>query len=187
MAKVTGPLMSMTASGTVGKVATFSIWKGIAYVRNRVIPKNPMSTLQKAARSALGTIAKACAAVLTITMDTAVPAIGSPFFTAAVAAAPSGQSWISYLQKILNNQFTTLVAAYGTASGVHAYFVESATDIGLADYVDKSGTTHTNGQQLYLLAAFAVQQLGYTGFAAGINSATLTQTDAFSLYVHATT
>lgn len=180
--------MSMAASGTVGKTATFSIWKGTAYVRHRVVPKNPMSTLQKAARSALGTIAKACAAVLTITMDTAVPAVGSPFFTAAVAAAPSGQSWISYLQKILNNQFSDLVTAYGVLSGtIKGYYNASATGAGLADYTDKSGVTHTAGEQLYDLANFAVQQLAYTGFAGGVDAASSAETDAFADWVHVTT
>ena len=180
--------MSMAASGTVGKTAVFSIWKGRAYVRHRVIPKNPKSTLQKVTRSALGTIAKACAAVLTIFMDSAIPAVGSPFFTDAVAAAPTGQSWISYLQKILHNQFGTLVTAYGTlTSTIKGYYQSAAVGIGLADYVDKSGVTQTAGEQLYLLANFAVQQLAYTGFASGVGSASSAECVTFGEYVHETT
>ena len=188
MAKVTGPLMSMTASGTVGKVATFSIWKGNAYVRSRIIPKNPKSDAQKIARSALGTIAKACAAVLTITVDTAIPATGSQFFIDGVAAAPSGQSWISYLQKTLNQQFGALVTAYGVLSStIKGYYNTEALTAGLASYTDKSGTVHTAGEQLYLLANFAVQQLAYTGFAGGVDSATSAECTTFVAYVHATT
>ena len=186
MAKVTGPLMSMTASGTVGKTATFSIWKGNAYVRSRIIPKNPKSTLQKSARSALGAIAKACAAVLTISADTAHPAKGSQFFQEAVLAAPSGQSWISYLQKTLNQQFATLVSAYAGASGEHSIYESHATGIGLADYVDKSGVTQTAGLQLFLLASYAVQQLGYTGFAGGAIGATTGELTTFATFVHTT-
>jgi hypothetical protein len=51
MAIVTGPLMSMSASGTVGNTLTYSNWKGRAYVRNRVDPANPKSGPQKGVRA----------------------------------------------------------------------------------------------------------------------------------------
>lgn len=38
MAKVTGPLLSLDATGSVAKTMTFSRWKGINYVRQRVVP-----------------------------------------------------------------------------------------------------------------------------------------------------
>jgi len=41
MARVTGPLFSMDASGQVGKAIVFAKWKGRAYVREYVIPENP--------------------------------------------------------------------------------------------------------------------------------------------------
>jgi hypothetical protein len=50
--------MSMTASGTVGKVATFSNWKGRPYVRSRVIPKNPKSAKQRGVRAMLKYLSK---------------------------------------------------------------------------------------------------------------------------------
>jgi len=50
MAKVTGPLMSLDARGTIGKAITFSYWKGVNYVRARVIPNNPNTTAQQAVR-----------------------------------------------------------------------------------------------------------------------------------------
>jgi hypothetical protein len=36
-------MMSLDASGTIGKAATFSKWKGRNYVRSRVVPHNPKS------------------------------------------------------------------------------------------------------------------------------------------------
>lgn len=51
MARLTGPLFSLTASGTVANTLTFSVWKGIPYVRARVIPANPRSTTQVAIRN----------------------------------------------------------------------------------------------------------------------------------------
>jgi hypothetical protein len=46
MAKVTGPLLSLDASGSVASAMTFSRWKGINYVRQRVIPTYSNTTAQ---------------------------------------------------------------------------------------------------------------------------------------------
>jgi len=52
MAKVTAPLFSLDASGTIGKAFTFSKWKGRHYVRTRVSPYNPQSSGQSTQRTA---------------------------------------------------------------------------------------------------------------------------------------
>lgn len=52
MAKVTGALMSLSASGTIAKTLTYGAWKGIPYARTRVIPANPRSTSQTETRTA---------------------------------------------------------------------------------------------------------------------------------------
>ncbi len=46
MAKITAPLLSFGARGTIGKVMTFADWRGVPYVRQHVIPANPKSTPQ---------------------------------------------------------------------------------------------------------------------------------------------
>ena len=51
MAKVTGPLMSMDASGKFGGTLVFSKWKGRNVVRQLVIPANPNSQGQEDARN----------------------------------------------------------------------------------------------------------------------------------------
>ena len=51
MARVTGPLFSLGASGAVGKAIVFSIWKGRPYVRQLVTPSNPKSGGQTGMRS----------------------------------------------------------------------------------------------------------------------------------------
>ena len=59
MAKVTGPLMSMEASGTVGDALTFSRWVGRPYVRRYSVPSNPQTLHQEIHRnrfSAVGSI-----------------------------------------------------------------------------------------------------------------------------------
>lgn len=45
--------MSFDASGTIGKTAVFSKWRGRNYVRRHVIPSNPKSALQIAMRASL--------------------------------------------------------------------------------------------------------------------------------------
>lgn len=51
MAQVTGPLMSLDASGSVGGAITFSKWKGRNYVRRRIVPTNPKSGAQVGRRA----------------------------------------------------------------------------------------------------------------------------------------
>lgn len=49
--KLTGPMMSMSASGSIGGVLTFATNKGRAYARTLVKPSNPKSNLQNAVRA----------------------------------------------------------------------------------------------------------------------------------------
>ncbi len=53
MPRVTGPLMSLAASQTLGDTLVFSQWKGRYYVRLRVIPYNPKSSYQTGIRNTL--------------------------------------------------------------------------------------------------------------------------------------
>lgn len=65
MARTTGPLFSLDASGSVGGALTFSRWKGRSYVRRLVIPSNPKSGAQVGRRAMLSWISKAWAALST--------------------------------------------------------------------------------------------------------------------------
>jgi len=56
MARLTAPLLSLAASGTIGAAITFSSWKGIPYARTRVIPYNPDSTAQQEVRGVFSTL-----------------------------------------------------------------------------------------------------------------------------------
>lgn len=51
MTKVTGPAMSLDASGSLASTIVFSKWKGRNYVRQHVIPANPKSGGQVGVRS----------------------------------------------------------------------------------------------------------------------------------------
>lgn len=52
MAKPTGPLLSLGASGTIADTLTYSRWKGRPYIRQRVIPANPKTVEQSKTRNA---------------------------------------------------------------------------------------------------------------------------------------
>ncbi len=51
MVKVTGPGMSLDASGSLAKTLVFSKWKGRNYIRQHVVPANPKSGGQVGVRS----------------------------------------------------------------------------------------------------------------------------------------
>ncbi|MDD5353168.1 MAG: hypothetical protein PHS93_08425 [Candidatus Omnitrophica bacterium] len=53
MARLTGPLMSLDARGSIFKTITYSIWKGLNYARLRVVPYNPKSDYQVGIRETL--------------------------------------------------------------------------------------------------------------------------------------
>ena len=52
MAKITGPLLGLGASGSIAKTLVASKWKGRPYMRQHVIPANPKSTAQTLTRDA---------------------------------------------------------------------------------------------------------------------------------------
>jgi len=188
MARLTGPFMSLSASGTLAKTLTASIWKGQPYMRLRVIPINRNSAGQKTVRSVMGTLAKACRAVLTITEDIEDPAAGSQFFQDAVAVAPAGQSWISYLQKVSYGEFAANKILFDALDGDHeGYWTTTALTLGLADYTDKAGVTHVSGELLYMLGKFATTYLGYDAWDTTQDEAIQDEITAFGVYVQTST
>src|SRR4030043_1060677 len=53
MAKVTGPLLSIDASGKIGESIVFTRWRGVKVVRQFVKPANPNSAAQQVQRGYL--------------------------------------------------------------------------------------------------------------------------------------
>lgn len=51
MAKISAPLLSMGATGTIGKSVVFGKWRGIGYARQRVVPANPQTAEQQLTRT----------------------------------------------------------------------------------------------------------------------------------------
>jgi hypothetical protein len=53
MVRVTGPFLSLDARGTLADTMTGSYWRGINYIRVRVVPHNPKTAAQTAVRDVL--------------------------------------------------------------------------------------------------------------------------------------
>jgi hypothetical protein len=51
MAKLKGPLLSMRASGQIGKSQVYATWRGVQYVRQLVDPSNPRTEAQTSTRT----------------------------------------------------------------------------------------------------------------------------------------
>ena len=99
MARVTGPLMSMEASGTIGKTLTFANWVGRQYVRRWTRPSNPQTADQMDQRNAFSVIgvgvsqANKCLEINSSTTKTDEVAFREK--------TPSGMRWNGYIQKVL--------------------------------------------------------------------------------------
>lgn len=53
MVRLTGPVFSLDASGSIANTITYSKWKGINYARQRVVPYNPKSAYQTGIRDTI--------------------------------------------------------------------------------------------------------------------------------------
>lgn len=180
MAKVSGPLMSMSASGSVGKSIVFSIWKGVAYVRQWLKPSNPQSTDQGNARIFCGGTGRACGMVQSLkAYDNQLIALG---------VVPSGQSKQSFLVKYILDHYltntTTYAAELAALTGHSAYtsFQAGADDLGITEF-DLSYASvdpYNKALGLYLLAKTSIA-LGFTGapYTTALASWTKTQVEAF--------
>lgn len=163
--KSPAPMMSLNPSGSIFGLLTASRWKGRPYIRGLVTPSNPSSAGQITARLYLGSIAKAARAVLTQFNDEL--GVGSQFFLDARDLAPSGQSWISFLQRYAKDVFDKTITQWALIDGTEqGYFTTGATALGLTDYTPTLGgeaqTGLTAGQQVMALAFFAKDYLDFT-------------------------
>lgn len=163
--KSAAPLMSLNPSGSIFGLLTASRWKGRPYLRGLVTPSNPSSADQITARLYLGSIAKSARAVLTQANDTL--GVGSQFFLDARDLAPSGQSWISFLQRYAKDVFDKTITQWALIDGTEqGYFETGGTTAGLSNYTPTLGgeaqTGLTKGQQIMALAFFAKDYLDFS-------------------------
>jgi len=163
MAKVTGPLHSDTASGTVAGATVFSRWKGRPYVRQLVTPHNPKSDDQAEARLYMGAVGKNNKMVESISGGAVSDSV---LYTQILAKTPSDQSWMSYFQKTqIGNMFVNILAARASWTGAGApqklFFTAAAALIPLPGFDIGYGvvTPIAGDEQLYI-SAYAAFSLG---------------------------
>jgi len=182
MAKVTGPLYSMGASGKIANAMVFFPWKGVNVVRQWLKPANPMSDGQGDARLILGGTGKAASAIHTDE--------GYHDELKTLNVIPGGQTKQSYVVKKIIDTFlygpgTTAYEDECTAYEAHvakADFASAGATLGLATFdVAYKGTSseYKAGFMVYMLARLAIQ-LGFAGtpYQTALASWTSTQIDA---------
>lgn len=169
MAKVTGPLFSMSASGKIGDSMVFFPWKGLSVVRQWVIPVNKESAPQGVQRQILGGTGRAVGEIKAKVGATSVVTAFSQQLI-DLNLVPAGQTKQSYLVKYIIDHYLSTPALYTaelaalTAHTSYADFGAAATSLGLVDFVlsYSSLATYDKALGLYLIAK-AAAALGFTG------------------------
>lgn len=164
MAKVSGPLMSMDASGKFANTLVFSKWKGRPTVRQLVTPANPQSANQQTARNAMRVLAVGQSwANFTAQIRT-----GELLTDKAelINLAPPGQAWNGYLVKS------------GIGVGAVAYLAAAAAYAALAP-AEKTAWNTAAGA--LIPAILPVAQIG----PGGVPAASMTAGEAFFHYSYA--
>lgn len=162
MAKVTGPLFSISASGKIADAMVYFGWKGINVVRGFVIPSNPMSSGQGDQRIVLGGTGRAVGKVRP-TKSFAQQLID-------LNLIPGGQTKQSFLVKYIIDHYiydSTAYAAELAAFSAHtskAAFNAAADALGIVEFDlgYAAVEAYNKGLGLYLIAKSA-NALGFTG------------------------
>ena len=155
MAKVTGPLFSMGASGKIGNAMVFFSHLGRNVVRKWLVPRNAESVAQGDQRQIFGGLGRSTRAI----------GLLSPYHTSAKLATPTGSTFVSELVSyILRNYMQTALAYEAQITELEAHtafadFVSEAAAANLTDFsVTYAGTTEvfTGALQLYMLAKYGI-------------------------------
>ncbi len=124
MAKLKAPLLSLGASGAIGKTLVYFSWKGIDAVREYVIPSNPKTAPQNTQR---GYLAAAVAAIHAAQSDVTNPLIAVDQMAYALYGTcfPTPRTWFNQIA-----QRWLLAEVNGEVAAVYANgeFVDPATE-----------------------------------------------------------
>jgi hypothetical protein len=162
MAKITGPLMSISATGKLANSLIFSGWKGLNVVRQWLAPANPQTTRQAWFRTMLAGTGKAVGKIET-DGEIAAQLISQNLI-------PAGQTKQSYLVKYILTNYLTNPTTYSLALidyenvGAVTSFQGLADLFTLVDYMTPYGAVlnYYKGFGLYLIAKAGIA-LGLTG------------------------
>lgn len=159
MARVSGPLMSVDASGTFAGKLVYAKWKGLQYCRNHVVPANPMTINQVTNRNAV----RVCGAAQHWVKHSAQKRNGQTLtdLDILIAAAPAGMAWNSELTKAMigsgSVHYLAAAAAWTALDGGVKANWESAAgalsppilDVAQKGALNVSATAITAGRVLY--------------------------------------
>ena len=168
MAKCTGPLYSLSASGKIANAMVYFTWKGVNVVREWLKPANPQSAAQGNQRCILGGTGRAVGEILPRPGFTTVSAFAQQLID--LKLIPGGQTKQSFLVKYILDHYLTDATAFGTelaAFTTHTYsavFGTSADALGIVDFslTYDSIAAYSKGLGLYLIAKSAIA-LGFDG------------------------
>lgn len=110
MCKVTGPLLSLDASGSVASTITFSRWKGINYVRQRVIPTYSNTFKQQKIRALITDASQAWKSNGTDGTTTIDATYKSAFDLAAAGKGMSG--FDLFIRNCVSKNYNSTVSPY---------------------------------------------------------------------------
>jgi len=179
MAKVTGPLFSMSASGKLGDAVVYGAWKGVNTVRQWLKPANPQTASQGDTRIAMGGTGRGVGKIVA----------ESSYHQQLIdlALIPGGQTKQSYMVKYIIDNFIstgTLYAAELAALTGHTAYADwgtSATSLGILEFNLTYATyaPYDKALGIYLLGKAAIA-LSFTGtpYSIALASWTATQIDA---------
>ncbi len=180
MAKATGPLYSLSASGKLANAMVYFTWKGINVVREWLIPSNPQSASQGDQRIIIGGTGRSVGEIQ--------PSTAFAQQLIDLGLIPGGQTKQSYMVKYIVDHYladaTQYAAQLALCTGHTAYtsFGSGADDLGIVEFDLTYATiaAYDKALGLYLIAKSAIA-LGFTGapYTTALSSWTKTQVDAF--------
>lgn len=165
MAKVTGPLFAMSASGKLGNSVVYFPWKGLHVVREWLKPANPQTGTQGDQRVIAGALGRACSVVHTT----------SDFAAEVRAYMATGLTWPSAIVKYMidnvvndGTAWVALVTEYEAHTATADFDTEAAAlNLQAFDLAYKAMADDAQpGAILYCLAKFSTnwELLGTKGF-----------------------
>ena len=146
MAKVAGPLLSLSASGKFANTLVASVWKGIPYMRQYVVPANPQTTAQVAHRALFTSgvsFWQTLKAVAIMKTAWGVEALVSPDTQSGFNAFMQ-----NYLQMVKEDAAASFAILFEDTAGVPSWTMKNADDEATGDeagdFLIWRGTTKSN-------------------------------------------
>ena len=168
MAKVTGPLYSMSASGKIANAMVFFPWKGLNVVREWLIPVNKESAAQGNRRTMLAGTGRAVGKIYPNSGHTTISSFAQQLIT--LGLIPGGQTKQSFMVDYIMSHYLTTPSAYvnmlAECTGNTTVFTALgtiATTLGIVDFNLAYDTiaNYDKALGLYLMAKAAID-LGFT-------------------------